>query len=403
MLASTFALAGSTGCKQETAEVPANEYPQRMAAGYCNAVFGCQCPSYPYANANECFVDLITAYDEVNDEAYLAGLRYDGTCPAAELDGIDSLACRASQPALPAGVCVAPCFPWHGNLTAGFPCEIAASSAELGLAFSNCAQGLVCSNSVCMNPCQSAGPLPGIGQPCPDLACAAGAMCDETMTCVAAVPLPGPGQACADGVCDPRNSVCVASANTCAALPGVGQLCVEGQCNADAYCGNDNVCLARPALACSLLGAPVNPGDGDGDGDPTTGDGDGDPTTGDGDGDTGGATCATEALPNSLPVSYGGDTSSGVDEFEGSCVSGSPGAPEAKLSFVAPASGVYSISTEGSTFETVVYVQDAACSGSDLACDYGYVEVSLSAGEEVTIFVDGYETGGIYFLQINSL
>jgi hypothetical protein len=104
------------------------------------------------------------------------------------------------------------------------------------------------------------------------------------MTCVAQATLPGVGAACLDGQCDPKQAVCVIDANVCGALPTIGQACLSGQCEAKAYCGPDNICLARPAIACSLLGGGGFPGDGDGDGDPTTGDGDGDPTTGDGDG-----------------------------------------------------------------------------------------------------------------------
>ncbi|WP_181197721.1 hypothetical protein [Enhygromyxa salina] len=258
-----------------------------MAQGYCSAVYSCTCDTYPYPTPNDCFAELLGAYDELNDAAYLSGLIYDGTCPAAELSAIESLACSGAVPEPPAGVCVPPCKAWHGNLGAGFVCEPLATSAELGIAFSACAQGLVCTSGVCVNPCQSAGTLPGIGQPCPELVCAPGAICDDTSTCIAEPVLPGPGAACVMGMCDPKTAICVAAASVCAALPTTGQACIEGQCDATSYCGADNECLARPPLACGLLGADV-PGDGDGDpgdGDTDTGDGDGDTDTGDGDGD----------------------------------------------------------------------------------------------------------------------
>ena len=66
VLISAFAMLGAIGCKQEEPSIPANEYPTRMASGYCEAVYGCQCESYPYDNFNECLGDLSVAYDELN-------------------------------------------------------------------------------------------------------------------------------------------------------------------------------------------------------------------------------------------------------------------------------------------------------------------------------------------------
>jgi hypothetical protein len=408
-----MALLSSLGCKQEEPQVQAADYPGEMAKGYCNAVFSCQCEDYPYANPNECFGDLLESYDTVNDEAFLAGLLYDGTCPAQELDAIQQLACRGALPALPAGVCAPPCNVWHGQQQAGFPCQVLASSAELGLAWSNCGQGLTCTGSVCVNPCQSAGPLPAIGQPCPAMVCAAGAVCDPTLVCVAAPVLPGAGQPCLDGVCN-ASSVCVAAANTCAALPVSGQPCIQGQCELNAMCNADSLCIPRTPLACFLLGGGI-PGDGDGDGDPTgdgDGDGDGDPTgdgdgdlTGDGDGD---GDCSTTFLPEVVPVAWQGSTVDGTLTDAGSC--GGASGPEVKLTYIAPQSGLYLMSTEGSNFDTILYVRDGSCTGGELACDddtaapASVLEVSLSAGQEVTIFVDSFDAaGGTYTLAVTLL
>jgi len=277
MFALTFALAGNLGCAEEPRTVAAKDYSNALALGYCKAVYSCPCPTYPYENANACFSSLANAYNKVVNEAAFAGLSYDGTCPGQELDFIESLGCSSTTTELPAGICLPPCHAWHGNTQAGGPCQVFATSAERGLAFSNCGQGLNCVAQVCVNPCQSAQALPQLGQPCPNGFCTVGAMCDATMTCVAQASLPGVGAVCLDGQCDPKRAVCVDGANVCAALPNVGEACVAGQCVATAYCGPNNICLARPAIACSLLGGGSFPGDGDGDGDPTTGDGDGDP------------------------------------------------------------------------------------------------------------------------------
>jgi hypothetical protein len=410
LLASTIALLGSLGCSKEEPKVQAADYPGEMAGGYCNAVFSCQCEDYPYASPNECFAELLEDYDTVNDEAFLSGLLYDGTCPAQELSEIESLACRGAVPAVPEGICVPPCNVWHGNQQVGFPCQVLASSPELGLAWSNCGQGLTCNGEVCVNPCAGGVMLPAIGQPCPEGVCAAGAICDATMTCVAAPALPSAGQPCLDGVCN-ASSVCVTATNTCAALPTIGNLCIEGQCDANSIC-EGQICVARPPLACFLLGGGGVPGDGDGDpttgdgdGDPTTGDGDGDPTTGDGDGD--GDCGSTTFLPETVPAAWAGNTAGGPIVDAGSCGGGN--GPEQMLTYVAPQSGIYQMSTEGSLIDTVLYVRDGDCLGAELACNDDDVDlapasiltVSLTAGQQVTIFVDSFEAdGGEYVLAI---
>ena len=290
LIAPAFALLALSACKQEEKTVEAKDYAQEMSSSFCEAVFSCSCETYPYDNFNQCYAGLNSAYAEAVNEAYLAGLSYDGTCPAKQLEQLESLACKSALPELPAGVCAPPCNAWHGSLPVGSFCEVVASNVEAGVAFSACAQGLSCVGGVCVNPCQLVDDLPGLGQPCPQFVCAEGATCDlESQICVALPQLPGPGEACVDGLCDPDRAICVADANVCAALPTIGQPCVMGQCDANSYCSiADDVCLARPALVCGLLVGDVGgDGDGDGDGDPTTtGDGDGDPTTtGDGDGD----------------------------------------------------------------------------------------------------------------------
>jgi hypothetical protein len=404
LLVSTLALfsaslGSSLGCKQEEPKIAAADYPGEMAGGYCNAVFSCQCEDYPYASPNECFADLLEAYDIVNDEAFLSGLLYDGTCPAAELSEIESLACRGAIPEVPSNICVPPCNVWHGNLGAGYPCQVLASSAELGLAWSTCAQGLICQGEVCVNPCMGTGPLPAIGQPCPQGVCAAGAVCDETMTCVAAPVLPGAGQPCLDGACA-TGTVCVAAANTCATLPTTGQPCLENQCDINSVC-DSGLCIAKPPLACFLLGGGGIPGDGDGD----TGDGDGDTGDGDGDGDGDGA-CSPTAMPAGVPSAWGGDSSTLADNHSGSCSAGA--GPEDVLTWVAPGAGLYQISTVGSTYDTIVYVRDGGdCMGAELACDddtiapQSQLEVTLEADQEITIFVDSFsEAGGTYAVTI---
>lgn len=71
-------------------------------------------------------------------------------------------------------------------------------------------------------------------------------------------------------------------------------------------------------------------------------------------------------------------------------------APDHSWSFEAPEAGTYTFSTAGSTFDTVLHVLDG-CDGDSLACNddapgslQSELEVTLGAGQEVIVVVDGY-------------
>ncbi len=84
------------------------------------------------------------------------------------------------------------------------------------------------------------------------------------------------------------------------------------------------------------------------------------------------------------------------------------GAPDLSYLWSAPSQGVYVIDTEGSSFDTVLSVL-TGCDGERLACNDDWdslqsqVEVSLEAGEQVLIVVDGYGFGsaGSFVVNIN--
>ena len=67
--------------------------------------------------------------------------------------------------------------------------------------------------------------------------------------------------------------------------------------------------------------------------------------------------------------------------------------------FTAPAAGTYTFDTFGSNFDTVLYAQDGACGGAEIACndDTGGLQseivLNLVANQTVIIIVDGYSTG----------
>ncbi len=84
-----------------------------------------------------------------------------------------------------------------------------------------------------------------------------------------------------------------------------------------------------------------------------------------------------------------------VDKQVGSC--GGMAAPDFAYEWTPPIGGTYSLSTNGSGFDTVLYVQEAACGGTELACNdndpngglTSQTTVNLLAGQTVVIVVDG--------------
>lgn len=106
-----------------------------------------------------------------------------------------------------------------------------------------------------------------------------------------------------------------------------------------------------------------------------------------------------------------GSTEGLSDELDPGCASSSAG--EVSYAWTAPAAGTYVFSTEGSAFDTVLYVLDGGCdSGSVLACDdnggwfsfSSKLQLSLSMGQTVTIVIDGRSVQeGPYQLNILSL
>jgi hypothetical protein len=105
------------------------------------------------------------------------------------------------------------------------------------------------------------------------------------------------------------------------------------------------------------------------------------------------------------PALATGATSGGPSTLEGTC--GGDAVDEAVFTWVAPSDGDYDFTTDGSDFDTVIYVRDGLCTESELACNdddeslQGRVIVPLGAGQRVTVVVDGYDTNaGNYVLGI---
>jgi hypothetical protein len=124
-----------------------------------------------------------------------------------------------------------------------------------------------------------------------------------------------------------------------------------------------------------------------------------------------GTECPQVDLGSMVPTSYSGSTAGAQNLMGGaSCGGGGNNAPDVSFLFTAPASGTYQIDTAGSAFDTVLYVRDGTCSGTQLACNddangtlQSLVSISLSAGQSVVIVVDGYSTrSGAFALSIRS-
>lgn len=111
--------------------------------------------------------------------------------------------------------------------------------------------------------------------------------------------------------------------------------------------------------------------------------------------------CPAGDLGPAVPDSLFGNTFGDSDDFSGSC--GGAGSPDEEYVFTAPADGTYTFDTQDSTLDTVLYVLDGECMGTELACNddgdgaQSVVQVDLVAGQTVTLVVDGTAPGGLPF------
>jgi hypothetical protein len=113
--------------------------------------------------------------------------------------------------------------------------------------------------------------------------------------------------------------------------------------------------------------------------------------------------CPETALGSTSPQSISGTTIGAAAVMAATC--GGAG-PEKTYSFTAPASGSYRFTTSSSG-DTVLYVRDGSCSGTQLACndDDGVsvssrVQVALTQGQTVVLVVDSYDGPAPFTLSV---
>jgi hypothetical protein len=123
------------------------------------------------------------------------------------------------------------------------------------------------------------------------------------------------------------------------------------------------------------------------------------------------ATCPDRDLGSATGLVASGTTVGAGNEFTPSCRMFST-APELLFGWRAPANATYQIDTNGSAYDTVLYVK-TSCAGPELpgACDddagdgnNSLVRVTLRAGDRVVIAVDGFGAqSGLYQLNITMM
>jgi cysteine-rich repeat protein len=116
--------------------------------------------------------------------------------------------------------------------------------------------------------------------------------------------------------------------------------------------------------------------------------------------------CAETDLGSAPAVTVTGTTRGANNRLAGSC--GGDDAPEQAFLYTAQEAGAYTIDTLGSTIDTVLYVLEGACHGTELACNDGFptreseLRVPLTAGEQITIVVDGVaDASGPFALHVS--
>lgn len=241
---------GFVGCNKEQDSIDAEEFSDAWSTRVCESVIDCGCEYPNGARIEHCL--SLTSVDEkaMARQMMASGLTFDRACAHEELDKLESMGCSVPLDDSD-GLCESPCKLWVGPMQAGSTCRTISG-------FDNCAQGLVCSDEVCTQPCAEST-LPAIDEACsPASGCAEGLYCDTTSApllpvCASFPSLGKPclvtesGGVCAEGfVCDSTDLI-----PTCVSLPRLGEECLAGGCGDGLRCDHREsppLCVALPRL-----------------------------------------------------------------------------------------------------------------------------------------------------------
>jgi hypothetical protein len=243
----------------ETGEEPPNaddDFPTRMAEGYCAALFACDpltlCTdtAIPYADQDACVGGEQAALEAVREAAHAEGLAFDAECVDNTIAGYAELACHGANALLHRGVSYySMCAPYYGDVPLGEnPCFDVVNSD-----LTTCGRNLECRDESCH----------AVEQSC---TCEAGTGCfvDATnqVTCE---PLVAIGAACRDeqshdiGPC-PLEAACINDVEeghlggTCQLLLDDGVACEGFGVCASGAC--DEVCVPASPWLCDESAAP---------------------------------------------------------------------------------------------------------------------------------------------------
>jgi hypothetical protein len=122
------------------------------------------------------------------------------------------------------------------------------------------------------------------------------------------------------------------------------------------------------------------------------------------------STCLAADIGSALGVAVAtGNSVEGTTEYYAGC--GGELASESTVTWTAPANGDFTFSTEGSEYDTLLYVREDGCEGPELDCNddppdakgtpWSELTLRLHGGQRVAVFIDGHGLeGGAWTLSI---
>ncbi len=263
-------VAGLSACSAQTEDRfgPGQTEVRALVDDHCGSVAACACAGELVEEG--CADDLDARWEERRVMAQNSGLTYDAECFAALTTQIQDYDCY--WPGGTSPLCESFCAVFHGDKAVGESCGAYDNQA------SDCAQGLVCSEGACAEPCavlvgrghNERCAQPEFGQVFDD--CAEGLFCSwDTGICLT---LAQQGESCRTKACAPGLD-CSWQTDTCEIAATEGESCNNRPCAQGHYCEwvedggieGQQVCRAYAQSGESCQGRPCDDelwcGDGD--------------------------------------------------------------------------------------------------------------------------------------------